>query len=137
MDKQEIMILLEEFLKVNPNPYIYRNRQVGDGDSFKGFHSDSWRVGGLRGGNCWGGVADEPVEADEEAEFTQLDSFLEEYFPNITFLQYKKLLPLVKTEEFSVGEYYGNYNDYRYSYVLFEDVAECLANLGVQAVKLE
>lgn len=128
MDATTLKSQLEEYLKANPNPYIYG----GDmGKSFEGFHSDSWTVGGLTGGNCWGSDADQAVRAEEAPEFNQLDQFLETYYPKITFLQYKKLLPLIKTREFTVGEYYGNYTDYRVFYVTFEDIIDVMANLDI------
>lgn len=132
MNKKEIKDLLKQFLKDNPNPYLYGYRKSywSKDDLEKEsdvFFSESWRIGGLTGGNCWGGVADQSISAEDQAEFTQLDQFLEKYFPKITFLQYKKLLPLIKTQDFSVGEYYGNYTEYRISYVKFDDIADCLS----------
>lgn len=126
METTTLKSQLEEFLKANPNPYIYGHDM---GKSFEGFHSDSWVTGGLTGGNCWGSEADQSVTAEDEPEFNQLDLFLETYYPKITFLQYKKLLPLIKTKDFTVGEYYGNYTDYRISYVTFEDIIDVMADL--------
>lgn len=126
MNKKELEWRLEEFLKENENPYVYR---CDLGADFKGFHSDSWVVGGLTGGSCWGSNADQSVTAEEEPDFNQLDLFLEKYYPKITFLQYKKLAALVKVKEFTVGEYYGNYTEYRLFYVSFDDIIEAMAGL--------
>lgn len=38
--------------------------------------------------------------------FTELDNYLEKYYPTITFLQYKKLIKLVETDEDFSRDYY-------------------------------
>lgn len=136
VSKEKVLELLKQFLKDNPNPYLYGYRKSyyskDDLEKEKDvFFSEIWRIGGLTGGNCWGGNADQSISAEDPSEFTQLDSFLEKYFPKITFLQYKKLLPLIKTQDFSVSEYYGNYTEYRISYVKFKDVAECISEMDL------
>jgi len=50
-----------------------------------------WVTGGITGGSCWGGEADQPIESEKEPDFSELDLILEEFAPNITYLQYKKL----------------------------------------------
>lgn len=76
--------------------------------------SGSWCTGGMSGGDCWGGTPQYSVEADEECEFVELDSLLEEICPTITFLQYKKILSeCVKTEESRDNDYYGNYTNHK------------------------
>ncbi len=139
MEYQDIILLLEKYLKDNPNPYLYGYRPDDNPNAANennAFFSDSWRVGGLTGGNCWGGEADEPVETEEEAPLTLLDSFLETYFPTITFLQYRKLLALVQKKTFRSYEYYGNYTEYRISYIKFDELAQCLSDIGIKAVEV-
>ena len=136
VSKEKVLELLKQFLKDNPNPYLYGYRKgYGSKDDLEKekdvFFSESWRIGGLTGGNCWGGNADQSISAEDPAEFTQLDNFLEKSFPKITFLQYKKLLPLIKTQDFSVSEYYGNYTEYRISYVKFKEIAECISQMNM------
>jgi hypothetical protein len=75
----------------------------------------TWTTGGMTGGSCWNdGVEDPhyPVEAEEEPEFEALDKVLEALCPQITFLQYKKLVKsVVSRDATSENEYYGNYYD--------------------------
>ena len=137
MNTTTLKTQLEDFLEANPNPYVYGCSFLADSgkknvNAFEGFHSDSWTVGGLTGGNCWGDEADKSITAEEEADFTQLDKFLETYYPNISFLQYKKLLPLIKTHDYTVGEYYGNYTDYRVRYIEFVDLIEAMSDLDLE-----
>lgn len=133
MTKKEILQELESFLKCTSNPYLsgyhkpYGNEPILDSKDFNGFVSDSWRVGGVNGGNCWGGQADQPVSADDPAELTILDEFLEQKMPTLSFLQYKKISKFIKTQEWSCREYYGNYYEYKCCYITFEDIANCLA----------
>ena len=66
MNKKEIKDLLKQFLKDNPNPYLYGYRKsYGSKDDLEKesdvFFSESWCIGGLSGGNCWGGVADQSI----------------------------------------------------------------------------
>lgn len=85
-------------------------------------HED-WIVGGMTGGNCWGGCADQSVMAEEEPEFDYLDRILSIFCPNITFLNYKqKVLPLTKTKEYMQNEYYGNYYKKRRKIIFLDEL---------------
>lgn len=135
MTKEEILRELDSFLKETSNPYLsgysapFNNTQPDlSNPEFNGFTSDSWIIGGMTGGNCWGDQADRPVTAEEPAELTLLDDFLEKRMPNLSFLEYKKLTKFIKTQEWGKSEYYGNYYEYKCYYITFEDIAECLSN---------
>ena len=67
---------------------------------------ESWCLGGSWG-DCWGNSGSvHPSSAPEG--FRELDDLLEKVAPNISFLQYKKILSeCVSNEEFSEGDYYG------------------------------
>lgn len=90
-----------------------------------------WRVGGLQGGNCWGGYADQGVEADNEPDLDTLDHFIEKYFPSLSFLQYKRLMKLIKTDDETNYEYYGNYYIYRYKFLELKDLYDFLDGEGL------
>lgn len=92
------------------------------------FASESWRCGGLTGGNCWGDQADHPVESDPENQITSLDKFLEEFYPETSFLVYRKLLDKISYTEYSNYEYYGNYNIYRFKYITLEEIISVFEN---------
>lgn len=76
--------------------------------------SQKWCTGGAYG-SCWGDKLS-PVTPDEQPEFDELDSLLADICPNITFLQYKKLMRgCVEIEESRESDYYGGgctYNRY-------------------------
>jgi len=72
---------------------------------------ETWTMGGLTGGSCWSADdgADTPVDPDPEPELGGLDKLLEIFYPNITYLQYKKLVAeIVQRETYRQSEYYGN-----------------------------
>ena len=67
--------------------------------------STSWCLGGTKE-NYDGHV--ESIEPDVQPDFVELDMLLEQIYPNITFLQYKKLFrELVKIEKEYESDYYG------------------------------
>lgn len=72
--------------------------------------SIEWTTGGMTGGNCWGGEANQAVEGEPEPEFTDLDTLQEALCPNISLFQYKRLCKdVVIQDSRTQGEYYGNY----------------------------
>lgn len=67
--------------------------------------SQSWSLGGTL--NSYSGYTT-PCYAEPAADFTELDNYLNEICPNITFLQYKRLFDTcVSTEEDEDYDYYG------------------------------
>lgn len=113
--------------------------RAGDTDPLILSISETWSIGGEHGGSCWGGepyayIADNiPNTTDKVTEW--LDPLLEEFIPNITLLQYRKvtreLTALTTHLNYSVGEYYGNYTNYRGYAVKLSDIHQVLANLEV------
>lgn len=76
-----------------------------------------WCSGGISGGSCWntGNATYYSMDGEIEPEFTDLDTILTEIKPDITFLQYKKLINgLITSDSYSVNEYYGNSSTYTY-----------------------
>ncbi len=85
--------------------------------------------GGWRGGNCWG---DKPYKYEgEEVAFHAFDLILNQIFPSITYLQYKKLLKEIKKYEIydTNYEYYGNSTDWKYEVIVLEDLLEYIKNI--------
>lgn len=92
---------------------------------------EDWTVGGMAGGSCWGEDANRSVSAEEEPEFEYLDVILSIFCPNITFLNYKqKILPLIKTEDYTQNEYYGNYYDKRRKVIFLDELYEVVKELN-------
>ena len=73
-----------------------------------------WTTGGMSGGNCWGDDANYSVTPEDEPEDEALDKILESVCPNLTFLQYRKLLKasVYDRDTDNQYEYYGNYTTY-------------------------
>jgi len=138
MNKEQIMSALEIFQVSHKSSemrlYGYQHeswKNELDLSTLKGFCSEPWITGGRSGGNPWN-EADRDSNAEDPKEIDLLDDFLEEYFPNITFLHYKRLMRLVKTQTWTHDEYYGNSSNYKCSYITFEDVSEYLSKVMVK-----
>lgn len=117
--------------KTYSNPYYrIKNRKK---DSFTGedFLFNEWRTGGVSGGSCWdeGESRHYPVSGEPEPDFTDLDAVLEALCPNIPYLQYKKLLPLIKSDERTEYEYYGNSTTYGFKVLKLSDLYNELVKL--------
>lgn len=135
MKKENLIQILEDFQKTHKNPelllYGYKHdswKNEPNLISLKGFHSQPWIIGGQTGGNPWND-ADRASEIEDSEEIHLLDEFLEEYYPHITFLKYKRLMRLVKDLTWEENEYYGNINIYKCAYITFEDIASCLEKM--------
>lgn len=101
----------ESFIKQVESSYESRDRVI------------RWTTGGMSGGSCWGDEPS-PIEAEPEPDIEFLDKLLEEFCPEITFIQYRKMMRLdglVVVTEGSDYEYYGNYSRY----------SEKTVNLGI------
>lgn len=71
-----------------------------------------WTTGGLTGGSCYGDSADRPVEPEPEPELYTLDEILMEECPNLTFLEYRRMMrddKLIVRRTWEDREYYGNF----------------------------
>lgn len=87
-------------------------------------------TGGVEGGSCWDnsnpcGYTAEPPENEWEV----LDILLEELKPDITLLQYRKLLKLVKSNTETDWEYYGNCTNYIIKFIILKELEEYLEKL--------
>lgn len=82
--------------------------------------------GGYSGGNCWDGIA-EPYERDKPKDHLKiLDLFLEEFYPNITFLQYNKIKDIIHNNSETEHEYYGNSTDWVIEYIIISELEKLL-----------
>lgn len=91
--------------------------------------SDSWSGGGTWG-NCWGGSG--TISAEEPCEFTQLDELLENACPNITFMQYKKIINhCVETDEYYDSDYYGGCETIFFKKCNVKDLYDLLLEMGL------
>jgi hypothetical protein len=71
--------------------------------------------------------------AEADPNLNILDDVLSDICPNITYLQYKKLIveASVQTQKTSVNEYYGNSSDYLQKYVLLGNLYDAMVTLGL------
>lgn len=88
-------------------------------------------TGGISGGSCWGGENYANVIDHESPEIDCLDDIIQSISPNITYLQYKKLIKNanIETECWSVGEYYGNSSNYIMKYVNLYNLYDAFKDL--------
>lgn len=95
----------------------------------------SWRSGGIGGGSCWdeGESRHYPIIGDPEPEFEDLDLLLEAICPDVSFLNYKKLMKesLMETGSETEYEYYGNSTTYSYKQIELKKLYDALVKVGI------
>jgi hypothetical protein len=95
--------------------------------------SDKWCTGGSYG-SCWSDKLS-PVTPDDQPEFEALDELLTKICPNVTFLQYKKIMrDCVRTEESYESDYYGGGCTYNRYVCDMKRLYETLRELGYNVV---
>jgi hypothetical protein len=93
-----------------------------------------WRSGGQTGGSCWdeGSHIHHPITGEPEPDFHDLDTVLEALCPKLTFLQYKKLMSaIIKNDDRTEDEYYGNYTVYSIKTVRLGDLYDKLKEMSL------
>lgn len=97
-----------------------------------------WMTGGINGGSCWddGERNLYSMEGEPEPTFSALDTILDQLCPNITYLQYRKLIndtspSLVEYDSYTQNEYYGNSTTYGYKKVVLRRLWDRLNELGL------
>ena len=91
-----------------------------------------WRTGGMSGGNCWGDEPSYSLDADDVPEMTGIDELFAEICPNITFLEYKRVMKdLVESDSRTEYEYYGNHTNYGIRRVNYRQLYDRLVEVGV------
>lgn len=110
---------------------IFDNRFWPNGSNTR--YVVTWTTGGLTGGNCWGDDANEAVEAEDEPNLDALDNFLEKICPQITFLQYRRLMKniVIRGNGETDYEYYGNYRTMGEKSFIYRELYDALVEKGL------
>jgi hypothetical protein len=85
-----------------------------------------WESGGVSGGSCWDDSDPRPYNIDERPAFEVLDSVLMKLCPNISYLTYKKVETLIRSNSKTEWEYYGNCTDWTVEYVVLSELYKLL-----------
>ncbi len=89
-----------------------------------------WVVGGQSGGHCGGGDLYR-LGTEPEPDWVGLDEILERLAPNISFIQFRRLLNESLVENYTSDGYYGNYTDYSYRWLSVRKLYDYLIEKGV------
>ena len=82
-------------------------------------------VGGSSGGNCWGGESSRYINTEDlNKNFTDFEEALILLCPELTFANFLALRKdnIVKTQEHTEQEYYGDSTDFLYRYVSLKEL---------------
>lgn len=114
---------------VKDQPHYRRSEQASYDDFYL---IQSWVSGGTDGGNCWGDGGHFGISADPEPQtWPELEAILEVYWPDISFLAYRKyMLPLFKTDNYTIYEYYGNNTKYTCKVILLKELFDIIKEHG-------
>lgn len=86
-----------------------------------------WETGGWRGGGYRDGAIARPYTSDEpKPKFKALDLVLKELKPNISFLEFREIEELIRTNHESESEYYGNSTDYEIEFIVLSELITVL-----------
>jgi hypothetical protein len=85
-----------------------------------------WSTGGITGGDCWSQDEQHAYISDEPAptSFRSLEAVLENISPDMSYLTYRKLKPLILNGSSIEQEYYGNSTNHVYQYISLEKLYE-------------
>jgi hypothetical protein len=86
----------------------------------------TWVSGGVGGGNCWTDGGHYALAAEQEPDFSELDEFLEQLVPDLSYLKYKKIEKLIEYKTKHDHEYYGNYTYYTTKTISLDALYEVL-----------
>jgi hypothetical protein len=92
-----------------------------------------WTTGGTSGGSCWDdGEHDNHYsrEGEPQPDWDDLHKILEHLTPLLPFLQYKKLMKLVRKDSYTENEYYGNSTTYAVHLMEIKPLYEFLNGCG-------
>lgn len=112
--------------------YSPKTKQYDDGPNLniqgwadiKLFLYVSWEIGGMSGGSCWDDSDPQPFHTGVEAlELTIFDKILEQFYPDIKYLEYKQMVKAIgHGGEWTQFEYYGNNIVYGYNSICIEEL---------------
>ena len=146
MTKEEFFAECEELMKGRVLPYELHGRvdrwskKRIESKYVEGHFFEYDTTGGVSGGSCWGNDYQRGF-VNEDYSVDLIDTFvvpiMEKLFPDITFLQFRKVEKYVKErmeeETWEDYEYYGNYNSKKLEAVSFYDVWYGLKEAGIVA----
>ena len=82
-----------------------------------------YETGGYSGGSCWDDSDPRPYSKDTPKDKMKvLDLVLKEIKPDITFLQFREIEKLIKTNSETEYEYYGNCTDFEIEYIILSEL---------------
>lgn len=129
-----------EFIKIvkSVNPTIYKKHKDYNHCYLQEYNKNQdinldehylyiqWVIGGVTGGSCWDSGDEDyhyKIDTEKELTFTDLINVLEKINPIISYSKYVELEKnIIKSDSRRDYEYYGNYTDYKYKYVLLRDL---------------
>lgn len=86
-----------------------------------------WHTGGVSGGSCWDSSNPTRYETDnKKPKFEVLDLVLKELMPSISYLQFREIEDLIRTNTEVDREYYGNCTEYDIEYIVLSELIEAL-----------
>ena len=85
-----------------------------------------YETGGWSGGGYMDECVASPYEVNKIPNFEVLDILLNEIYPNISYLDYKKISKIIHTNEETENEYYGNSTDYHIDYIILSELLKLL-----------
>ena len=123
----------DEYRYSDSSMILLSNKERKELDLNEHYLYEDWRTGGISGGSCWDdGESGDPhyaIEGDKEPEFNTIDKILLAICPNLSYLQYKTLVTIIKEDSYAVNEYYGNCTYYAYKYVSLRDLFDKLVEM--------
>lgn len=86
-----------------------------------------WEKGGVNGGSYDDSSNPQPYVCEGgEPKFDVLDLTLKELCPHITYLQFREIENLIKSNEKTEWEYYGNRTDFGIKFIVLSDLINYL-----------
>lgn len=139
-----MILTFEEFLEkatnlpdvsVDKNYKVEKHGYYGYDRKKKGKPAVSikWYTGGISGGSCWDdGSQDNHYSStgEEEPNFDDFENLILHFCPNITFVEFRNIRGLIKQNDWTEDEYYGNSTNYSEKYVFLEDIYNWLVEKG-------
>jgi hypothetical protein len=129
--KENIIVLKGNFYPSVPKyPRWYREEKKIDKKLYKEALYFSCDIGGYQGGNCWDDSEPRYYRNGNEISYDELDSLLEKLYPDLSFLQYRKITKLLSEKQiWSENEYYGNTIDYEYQTLPLKELYDLLIEM--------
>jgi hypothetical protein len=124
----------EYAMVVNASVNRERNDSIEEALGRSGIVGVAWQTGGASGGNCYGGEAEAyTVEEPNIREFYLLDDIFSDLFPDLKYMEYRKIMQMTPIHHKTTGnyEYYGNRTDYYVKYIKVDELLNAFDELGL------